>query len=46
MISPDLPITKFTDDTLKRKTFAESHVGVLLQYPCFPNADISKKFAI
>lgn len=32
MISPDLPITKFEDDTLNRGSFAQSLAQVLLQY--------------
>lgn len=32
MISPDLPITKFDDDTLNRGSFAKSLAQVLLQY--------------
>ena len=32
MISPDLPITKFEDDTLNRGSFAQSLAKVLLQY--------------
>lgn len=32
LISPDLPITKFEDDTLNRGSFAQSLAQVLLQY--------------
>ena len=32
MISPDLPITKFEDDTLNRGSFAQSLAQALLQY--------------
>lgn len=32
MISPDLPITKFEDDTLNRGSFAQSLAQVLQQY--------------
>lgn len=31
MISPDLPITKSSEDTLNRKSFAQSLAHVLLQ---------------